>query len=102
MLVASLYFWESTTNTFQLPNGMVTHIFFDIAAIIGIRPNNDNFDPNEREEDTISFDTNCASFRKYIEDYHVTDNPKVSDEEHIAFLTLWPMRSMFLCKSLKV
>lgn len=88
ILVASLYLWESTTNTFQLPCGMVTPTLFDIATIIGLCPIGENFDPNEREENTINFDTNRACFGKYIEDYHVINDPKVSGEEHITFLAL--------------
>lgn len=90
MMVASLYFWKSITNTFQLPCGMVTPTLFDITTITGLRPTNNNFDliEREREENTISFNTNRASFDKYIKDYHVTDNPEVSDEEHIVFLAM--------------
>lgn len=61
-----------------------------------------DFDPNEREEDAIEFDLNRSSFGKYIKDYHVTNNPEVYDEEHIAFLALWLVRCIFCCKYLKV
>lgn len=76
--------------------------FFYIATITGLCPNEENFDPNEREEDTIDFDTNRAGFGKYIEDYHVTNNPEFYDKEHIAFLSLWLLRCIFYYKSLKV
>lgn len=102
MLVASLYFWESTTNTFQLPSGMVTPTLFDIADITGLRPTGKNFDSSESDEDNINFNINCAIFSKYIKNHHVTDTDKVSDEEHIAFLALWLSRCIFCCKSLKV
>ncbi|XP_050899026.1 uncharacterized protein LOC127105856 [Lathyrus oleraceus] len=39
MLLASLYFWDSTYNTFHLPCGMVTPTLFDAAAIVGLHPN---------------------------------------------------------------
>lgn len=45
---------------------------------------------------------NCASFNKYIKDYHVTNTAEVFDEEHIAFLALWLSRCIFCCKYLKV
>lgn len=59
---------------------MVTPTLFDIAAITGLRPTGEMFYPNGREEDAISLNTNHASFGKYIEDYHGTDNPEVSNE----------------------
>lgn len=102
MMVSSFYFWESTTNTFQLPCGMVTPTLFDIATIIGLRPTGENFDPNESDKDTINFNINCAIFGKYIEDYHVTNIDEIFDEEHITFLALWLSRFIFCCKSLKV
>lgn len=101
-LFASLYSWESTTNTFQLPCEMVTPTLFDIEVNIGLLPTGKYFDPNERDEDTINFDTNRANFGRYIEDYHVTNTTEVSNEEHIAFLALWLLRCIFCCESLKV
>lgn len=38
MLIVVFWFWESSTNTFQLPCGMITSVLFDVAAIIGLRP----------------------------------------------------------------
>lgn len=81
---------------------MLTPTLFDIAIVTGLCPIGKTFDPNESGEDTPSFDNNCASFGKYIEDYHVTDNDEVSDEKHVAFLTLWLSRCIFCCKPLKV
>lgn len=102
MLVASLYFWESTTNTFQLSYGMVTPALFDIAAITCLYPTGKNFDPNESDDNAINLNTNCSRFGKYIEDYHVTNTGKVSNEEHITFLALWLSICIFCCKYLKV
>lgn len=62
ILAASLYFWESTTNTFKFPCGMLTPTLFDEAAITGLRPTGETFDPNESDEDTINFDSSHASF----------------------------------------
>lgn len=104
MLVASLYFWESTTNTFHLPYGMLTPILFNVAGITGLRPTSETFDPNENEsdKDTINFDGDRANFGWYIKDYHVTNDNEVSDEEHIVFLALWISKCIFFCRSLKV
>lgn len=68
MIVISLYFWESTTNTFQLPCRMLTFILFDVATIIDLRSTGETFDPNKSDEDTINFNGNHASFSRYIED----------------------------------
>lgn len=35
MLLASMYFWEGSTNTFQLPCGMLKPTLFDVATITG-------------------------------------------------------------------
>lgn len=102
MLVASLYFWESTTNTFQLPCGMLTPTLFDVAAIIDLRPTGETFNLNESDEDTINFDGNRASFSQYIKDYHVVDDNEVLDEEHITFLALWLSTCIFNCRYLKM
>lgn len=67
---------------------MMTLTLFEISTIIGFCLTSETFYPNESDENTIIFDVNCASFGKYIEDYHVADTTEVSDEEHIAFLEL--------------
>ena len=36
MLLEAIHFWESSTNTFQLPCGMITPTLFDVAAITGV------------------------------------------------------------------
>lgn len=80
----------------------MTPTLLDITTITGLRPTSDDFDPNGRDEDTITLNTNRASFRKYIEDHHDIEIDEVCDEEHIAFLDLWLSRCIFFCKSLKV
>lgn len=102
MLFATLYFWESSTTTFQLPRRMVISTLFDVASTTGLHPTGDSFKPNKRDENTIIFNTSCSSFGKYIEYHHDTDTEVMSDEEHIAFLVLWLSRCIFCCKSLKV
>lgn len=102
MLVTSLYFCESTNNTFQLPCGMVTPTLFDITTIISLRPIGEIFDSNKIDEDTINFNNDHASFGKYIVDHYDTTTGEVFGEEHIPFLALWLSRCIFCCKSLKV
>lgn len=62
MLVTSLYFWESTTNTFQLPCSIITPTLFYIMTIAGRRPTRKIFEQNERNEDTINFNIDSARF----------------------------------------
>lgn len=95
MLVASLYYWESTTNAFQLPCEMLTPTLFDVAAITDLHPAGNNFNPNESDEDNIDFDNNCAGFSRYIETYHVTGTTEVTSEEHITFIALWLFKYIF-------
>lgn len=98
MMVASLYFWESTTNNFHLPRGMMTPTLFDLATIIGLQPTGKALDPNISNENAINFDHNKASFGRYINDHHDTASDEVSDTEHITFLALWLSRCCFLFK----
>lgn len=86
MLLASLYFWEGSTNTFQLPYGMLTPTILDVAAITGLSPLGEALNPTLSIENTFSFGR--ASLLNYIKDHHDKDSVEVFDEEHIAFLTL--------------
>lgn len=67
---------------------MVIPSLFDIEVITGLFLTGENFNPNESDKDTITFNTIHAIFGNYIKDYHVTDIDKVFDEEHIDFLAL--------------
>lgn len=87
MLLVSFYFWEGSTNTFQLPCGMLIPNLFDVAAITVLSPLGETFDPTLLTENTFTFGR--AILLNYIEDHHNKDSVEVSDEEHIAFLTLW-------------
>lgn len=100
MLLASLYFWEGSTNTFQLPCGMLTPTLFDVAVITGLSPLGETFDPTLSAENTFTFSR--ASLLNYIEDHHNKDSVEVSDEERIAFLTLWISYYVFCPGSLQI
>lgn len=100
MLLESLYFWEGLTNTFQLPCGMLTPTLFDVAAISGLSSLGETFDPTLSTENTFTFSR--AILLNYIEDHHNKDFVEVSDEEHIAFLTLWLSYYVFCPGSLKI
>lgn len=100
LLLASLQFWEALTNTFKLPLGMLTPTLFDVAAIIGLSPLGDTFDPTA--ELRHSFDFDRPGFQNYMEDHFDRESDDVSDQEHIAFLTLWLSYYIFFPGSLQI
>lgn len=100
MFLVALYFWEGSTNTFQMPYGILTPTLFDVAVITGLSPLGETFDPTLSTENTFTFGR--ASLLNYIEDHHNKDSVEVSDEEHIAFLTLWLSYYVFFPGSLQI
>src|SRR3954471_13965103 len=102
MLVASVHFWDASHNTFHLPCGMITPTLFDVAAITGLRPIGETFDPNVLDVDTINFNEATVTYTAFIQQYHDQTNVEVSDVEHIAFLALWLSRCVFCSRSIQV
>lgn len=100
MLLASMYFWEGSTNTFQFPYGMLTPTLFDVAAITGLSPLGEILDPTLPTENGFSFSR--GSLQNYIEDHHNKDSVEVSEEEHIVFLTPWLSYYVFCPDSLQI
>ncbi|CAJ2662120.1 unnamed protein product [Trifolium pratense] len=100
MIIAALHFFESSTNTFHFECGMMTPTLLDVAAITGLSPLGDTYDPC-KASDTIKFDFRNKSYSKYIVENRKTSD-EVSDEEHIAFLTLWLSQYVFCTQSLQV
>lgn len=101
MLIAALHFFDSSTNTFHFPCGMMTPTLFDVAAITGLSPIGDTYDP-ARVSPNIVFDPKEKTFQKYIQENHEAGDEEVSDVEHVAFLTLWLSHYIFCSKSLQV
>lgn len=79
---------------------MLTPNLFDMAAITGLLPMGEIFDPTLSTENTFSFGR--ASLLNYIEDHHNKDSAEVSDEEHIALLTLWLSYYVFYPRFLQI
>src|SRR3954465_4012735 len=102
MLVAAVHFWDASHNTFHLPCGMITPTLFDVAAITGLRPTRETFDPNFMDTDTIHFNEAIVTYTAFIQRYHVQTTTEVTDEEHIAFLALWLSRCVFYSRSIQV
>ncbi|PNY13487.1 hypothetical protein L195_g014311 [Trifolium pratense] len=100
MIIAALHFFESSTNTFHFECGMMTPTLLDVAAITGLSPIGDTYDPF-KASDTIKFDFHNKSYSKYIMENQKTDD-EVSAEEHVAFLILWLSQYVFCTQSLQV
>lgn len=70
MIMSALYFWESSTNTFQLPCGMITPTFFDVVAIIDLQPTGDTFEPTIKNQTKPNFTFDHVGFNAYIKDHN--------------------------------
>lgn len=68
MLLASILFWEGSTNTFHFPCGMLTPTVFDVEAITGLSYLGRNYHLGEQPAPEFKFDN--ASFKQYILDHH--------------------------------
>ncbi|KAH1231137.1 hypothetical protein GmHk_10G030438 [Glycine max] len=101
MLIAAMHFFESSTNTFQFKCGMMTPTLLDVAALTGLRPNGETYDPTN-SSDNIKLVYKENTFSKYIAEHKGPVEEEVSDEEHVAFLTLWLSHYVFCTKSLQV
>ncbi|KAH1206259.1 hypothetical protein GmHk_16G046769 [Glycine max] len=101
MLIAAMHFFESSTNTFQFKCGMMTPTLLDVAALIGLRPSGETYDPTN-SSDNIKLVYKENTFSKYIAEHKGPVEEEVSDEEHVAFLTLWLSHYVFCTKSLQV
>lgn len=70
MLISTLNFWEGSTNTFQLPCGMITPTLFDVDVITSLILIGGFFDPNLKNKIKYSFSFRHPSFNAYIKDHH--------------------------------
>ncbi|GAU30389.1 hypothetical protein TSUD_58010 [Trifolium subterraneum] len=100
MIIAALHFFKSSTNTFQFECGMMTPTLFDVAAITGLSPTGDTYDPNLAGS-KIEPKIRTKSYTKYIKEQNQLKG-EVSDEEHVAFLALWLSQHVFCTRSLQV
>ncbi|GAU33711.1 hypothetical protein TSUD_148620 [Trifolium subterraneum] len=100
IIIAALHFFESSTNTFHFECGMMTPTLFDVAAITGLPPTGDTYDPT-RAGSKIELKINHKSYSKYIEEQNQLVD-EVSDAEHVAFLVLWLSQNVFCTRSLQI
>ncbi|WJX26710.1 hypothetical protein P8452_15595 [Trifolium repens] len=69
MLIAALHFFESATNTFHFECGMMTPTLFDVAAITGLSPTGDAYDPT-RLAHPIDIGLKSKTYSKYISEHY--------------------------------
>lgn len=104
MLLAAIYFWEGSTNTFQTRCGMITLTLLDVAMLTGLKPNNRLGELSTADAISIEFkvgESGKPTYNNFI-DFHAKTIGPVSDEEHVAFLTLWLSRYVFCSRSMQV
>jgi hypothetical protein len=101
MLLAPLHFWNSSTNSLHLKCGMFTPTLLDVAAITGLKPIGETFDPS-KSKSGVTFDFVRATCGPYIKQEHKPHDKEVSEHEHIAFLTYWLSMYVFCTRSTQV
>lgn len=67
MLLVATCFWESTTNNFHLPCGMLTPTLFDFAAITNLRPTKETYAPSWPTRANLAFDFSDGHFDVFIQ-----------------------------------
>lgn len=100
MLLGSTFFLEGSNNTFQFPYGILTPTLFDVAAITRLNPLGETFTPTI--DTNHEFFSERFIFKKFIINHHDKKNEELSDQEHIAFLTLWLLYYLFYSGSLQI
>lgn len=76
---------------------MITPTLLDVAMITGLKPHGRLGDLSVVEDIPIEFkvgDSGKPTYNNFI-DYHAKTSGPVSDEEHVAFLTLWLSHYVF-------
>ena len=104
MLGPFFYFWNKTTNTFQLPYGMITPILFELAAITGLRPTGKliHFNLVLDYVKAYNLDDSEASYSTFIRNNMGSLSTPMSDAEHVAFLSYWLNAVVFCSRSLQM
>jgi hypothetical protein len=83
---------------------MITPTLLDIASITSLKPTGEVFDCETIAPISLRFDVGDSrkpTYNNFI-DHHATSSGPVTDEEHVAFLTLWLSRFVFCSKSMQI
>ena len=104
MLGPFFYFRNKTTNTFQLPYGMITPTLLELAAITDLRPTGKliHFNPVLDYVKAYNLDDSEASYSAVIHNNMGSPSTTVSDAEHVAFLSYWLNAVEFCSRSLQM
>src|ERR1051325_2827929 len=83
---------------------MMTPTLLDLAALTGVKPAGKIFNHTDYTPISIKFDVGESKHPTYTNfiNYHQRDSDDVSDEEHVAFLTLWLSRFVFCSRSMQI
>ena len=101
MIGASLYFWNRTTNTLQIPYGMVGPTLFEVAAITGLRPTGEVILSNMSSAHKYRVNMSQTAYSAYIKNNMGMPGSAISDHEHVAFLLYWLNSIIFCSKNVK-
>ena len=96
MLGASFYFWNRTTNTLQIPYGIVGLTLFEVAAITRLRPTGKVIVPNMSPTHQYRVKMLQTAYFVYIKNNMGMSSSTISDHKHAAFLLYW-LNSIVLC-----
>lgn len=84
-----------------MPCGMITPTFFDIYAIVGLRPMGMDFDPETITRIGPPFSFSRPTYNSFIEDHRKAAHD-VSTNEHIIFLSYLLSRYVLFARSTQV
>jgi hypothetical protein len=101
LLIATLHFYEKSTNTFQFKCGMATPTLIDVAAITGLRPDGDHFDPT-KIGDKVELNYRENTFSKYIAENQGEEGEEVSHEDPFSPKCLLTIKKKFMKERSKV
>ncbi|KAL6183185.1 hypothetical protein ACLB2K_044596 [Fragaria x ananassa] len=106
LVAAGLCFWNTATNTMDLPGlGMMSPTLLDVAAITGFRPHGKEVSaltiPHPK---ILNWDAaDRYSYSNFMEHYFkANEEEEVKMEEHIAFLLYWLCKYVFCVTSGRV
>lgn len=68
MLLASIFFWEGSTNTLLLPYDMLTLTLFNVASITGLNPLGATFAPTLETKNEFTIEH--FGYKNFILDNH--------------------------------
>ena len=101
MLGASFYFWNRTTNTLEIPYGMVGPTLFEVAAITGLHLTGKVIMSNMSPTHQYRVNMSQTAYFAYIKNNMGMLGSAVSNHEHVTFLLYWLNSIVFCSKSVK-